>query len=128
MEADVYKQQLDRLVMGSMGSRSLSRLRSVQKASPGLDSAGEAAAPGARVGRGTLWPLYWVQGPSIVPAIFNVKRGDRPLAGKSASLGSGPCSPETCHVTLVKSLLFSEPQFPFRFNEGIGEVAKQPSS
>lgn len=58
IEADMYKQQPGPLVTGSMGSRSLSRMTSVQKACPDLDS--EAAAAGARVGRGTLGagPLY----------------------------------------------------------------------
>lgn len=52
MEADVYKQQLGWLVMESIGSRSSSRMRLVQKAHLDLDSAGEEAAAGATVGRG----------------------------------------------------------------------------
>lgn len=51
-EADVDKQQPVWSVTESTGSRSLSRMRAIQKAHVGLGSAGEEAAAGATVGRG----------------------------------------------------------------------------
>lgn len=54
-EADVDKQPVWS-VTESMGSRSLSRMRSIQKARVGLGSAGEETASGATVGRGGSGP------------------------------------------------------------------------
>lgn len=132
MEADVHKQQPGWSVTESRMIQKRVRNEVDPESPPGLGSAGEEQQLVPRGGEPSGLSTGRRAGARdrcSGPVVSDIKeRGTHLCVGSQHPQGSGPCSPGTRPMTLVKSPLFSRPRFPFQVNEGVGETAKRPSS